>query len=84
MTPDLNKLAHACATVVQHIDSTRLDPHPIMDDLDYDHAEEVYDQVATIINNSGCALHGKAYIVALLGLCAFAEPEKDIPLLDEL
>jgi hypothetical protein len=80
MKPDLYNLASACAKVVQHIDNSRLDEHPVMDNTDYDHAEEVYDQIATIINDSGCALYGKAYIVALLGLHVFAEPEKDIPL----
>ena len=49
-----------------------------MDDLDYDRAEEVYDQIATIINDSGLANHAKAYVVAQLGIFTFDTSGEDI------
>lgn len=72
------------ASFVQHIDNSRVDEHPIMDDEDYDHAEEVYDRIAGILNGSGLALHAKAYVVAQLGNFAMSRSEEDIPLTEEL
>jgi len=72
------QLAAGSAIFVLRVDNTRILEHPIMDDVDYDHAEEVYDQIATIINNSGLANHAKAYVVAQLGIFAYDTSGEDI------
>ena len=72
------QLARGSASFVLRVDNTRILEHPIMDDLDYDRAEEVYDQIATIINNSGLANHAKAYVVAQLGIFTFDTSGEDI------
>lgn len=77
-------IASGCASFVQHIDNSRVDDHPILDEWDYDHAEELYDRIAGILNGSGLALHAKAYVVAQLGNFAMSRSEEDIPLTEEL
>jgi hypothetical protein len=72
------QLAAGSAIFVLRVDNTRILEHPIMDDVDYDHAEEVYDQLANILNNSGLANHAKAYVVAQLGIFAFSTSGEDI------
>jgi hypothetical protein len=72
------QLAWGSATFVLRVDNTRILENPIMDDVDYDHAEEVYDQIAKIINESGLANHAKAYVVAQLGIFAYDTSGEDI------
>jgi hypothetical protein len=72
------QLAWGSASFVQRVDNTRILEQPIMDDVDYDHAEEVYDQIANILNISGLANHAKAYVVAQLGIFAYDTSGEDI------
>jgi hypothetical protein len=72
------QLHYLCATAIMHVDNTRVLDQPAMDNGDYDRAEEVYDQIATIINDSKLANHAKAYVVAQLGIFTFDTSGEDI------